>query len=131
MDNARTLYAEYVSYVERNLNGCTPMTFDDFCKAHDLGEYTMMSFSEIANATLEQLTAELGAAGRDSTQAETHAARSAVACLLNECGDLRLYDSETGDLISSTVADEQAEESARTPEGHIVMDGGRKCYVSD
>ena len=39
MDNARTLYAEYVSYAERNLNGCTPMTFDDFCKAHDLGEY--------------------------------------------------------------------------------------------
>jgi hypothetical protein len=89
----------------------------------------MMNFSEIANATLDELTDELGAAAWDSCQNEIHTARAAVACLLNECGDLRLYDSETGDLITSTVENELAEESAQTPEGHIMVDG-RKCYVA-
>ncbi len=90
----------------------------------------MMNFSEIANATLEKLTDELAAGGYDSTQTDLSDARSAVACLLNECGDLRLYDSNTGELITSTVENGQAKESAQTTEGHIIVDG-RKCYVGE
>jgi len=89
----------------------------------------MISYSEIATADLDTLTTELGAAGRDSTQTEVADAREAVACLLNDIGDLRLYDSETGELIRSTVTDDEAVVSAQTPEGHIIIDD-RKCYVA-
>ena len=42
----------------------------------------MITFDQIATATLDQLTDELGAAGWDSTQTELRDARDAVARLL-------------------------------------------------
>lgn len=90
----------------------------------------MMTLAQVKTATLDELTDELAAACWDSTQTNLIDARDAVARLLNELGDLRLYDSETGELITSTVTDDQAAESAQTIEGHITVDG-RKCYVSE
>lgn len=90
----------------------------------------MIHFSQISTASIETLTDELAAAGWDSTQNDIREARSAVARLLNEVDDLRLYDSESGELITSTVDNDQAAESAQTPEGHILVDG-RRCYVAN
>jgi hypothetical protein len=90
----------------------------------------MMTFSQVATATLDELTDELAAACWDSTQTSVLDAREAVARLLNEMSDLRLYDSNTSELITSEVTDEQAIESAQSVEGHILVDG-RKCYVSE
>jgi hypothetical protein len=90
----------------------------------------MMLFTNIASATLDALTDELAAACWDSTQTSVIDARDAVARLLNTYGDLRLYDSETGELITSSVTDDQAAESAQSVEGHILVDG-RKCYVAE
>ncbi len=89
-----------------------------------------MNFSEIATADLDALTTELAAAGWDSTQTAEYDAKQAVARLRNEVGDLRLYDSETGDLITSEVSDDQAAESCLTPEGHILIDS-RRVYVAE
>ena len=89
-----------------------------------------MLFTNIASATLDTLTDELAAAGWDSTQTSVMDARDAVARLLNDTADLRLYDSETGELITSSVTDDQAAESAQSFEGHILVDG-RKCYVAE
>lgn len=90
----------------------------------------MMNFSEIATADLDTLTTELAAAGWDSTQTTEYEARQAVARLRNEVGDLRLYDSKTGDLITSWVSDVQAAESCLTAEGHIIVDD-RDVYVAE
>lgn len=89
----------------------------------------MMTFSEISTATLDQLTAAMAAAGRDSTMTDVATAREGVAMLLNDLNDLELLDSETGDTLSTDVTDEQACESCHTPEGHIMVDG-RRCYVA-
>jgi hypothetical protein len=88
----------------------------------------MMTFSQIATADLGQLTDELAAAGWDSTQADICDARDALARLLNEVSGMRLYDSETNEPVGDAT-DDQAAESARSIEGHILVDG-RKCYVS-
>jgi hypothetical protein len=82
----------------------------------------MMPFTDLSLATLDQLTDELAAAGWDSTHVDAHDARQAVARLINEVGYLQLYDSETGDLITSEVSDDQASDSCLTVEGHILVD---------
>jgi hypothetical protein len=89
----------------------------------------MMTFAQISSATLDQLTDELAAAGWDSTQTDICDARDAVARLLNETAGLRLYDSETNEPIGDAT-DDQAAESARSIEGHILVDN-RKCYVAE
>lgn len=89
----------------------------------------MMTIDEIATAGLEKLTDELAAAGWDSTMTDRRDAQQAVARLINEAGALHLWDSETGELVADVVSDEDAAESAVTPEGHILVDG-RKCYVA-
>ena len=89
----------------------------------------MLTYAQIATATLDQLTDELAAAGWDSTQTETRDARDAVARLLHETvGPFDLCDSETNDDIREATADEAAESVNAGPEGHIMVDG-RKCYV--
>jgi len=90
----------------------------------------MMNYADVSTATLDELTDELAAAGRDSTLTDVYDARRAVACLLNDLGDLRLYDSETGDLVTSEVSDEMAAESCLTAEGHFQI-GGRRVYVAE
>jgi len=90
----------------------------------------MMDFADVSTATLNALTDELAAAGRDSTQTDVYDARQAVARMLNDTGDLRLYDSDTGDLVTSEVSDEMAAESCLTAEGHFQI-GGRRVYVAE
>ena len=91
----------------------------------------MMSFEQIATATIDQLTDELAAAGWDSTQTDIHTAREAVARLLHETvGPFNLRDSETNDDIREATAGEAAESVNAGPEGHILVDG-RKCYVAE
>jgi hypothetical protein len=90
----------------------------------------MMNFSQIATATLDQLTAELAAACWDSTQTETYDAREAVARMLYEIvGPFDLCDSETNDDIREATDDEAAESVNAGPGGHILV-AGRKCYVA-
>ncbi|MCA9181948.1 MAG: hypothetical protein KDA51_10865 [Planctomycetales bacterium] len=89
----------------------------------------MMSLSQVSTASLEALTSELAAAGWDSTQTDTYAARDAVARLLVETvGPFDLLDSETNDTIREATADETAESVNAGPEGHILVNG-RRCYV--
>ena len=90
----------------------------------------MIDYVDVALASLGTLNNELAAAGRESTHTCVEAARRAVACLLNDLGDLRLYDSETGDLVTSEVSDEMAAESCLTAEGHFQI-GGRRVYVAE
>jgi len=89
----------------------------------------MMTFDQIATATLEQLTDELAAAGWDSCETSIDAARESVARLLNSAVGLTLYDSETARFIRPATDDEAAESANAGPEGHIMVDG-RKCYVA-
>jgi hypothetical protein len=90
----------------------------------------MIHYTEIANATLDQLTDELAAAGWDSTQTEIGDAREAVARLLHETvGPFDLQDSETDEVIRAATADEAAESANAGAEGHILIDG-RRCYVA-
>lgn len=89
----------------------------------------MMHFSEINNASLDQLTDELASAGWDSTQTAIHDAREAVARLLNQTQPRDLCDSGTGSVIRTATDDEAAESIAAGNEGHIFVDG-RKCYVA-
>jgi len=91
----------------------------------------MMTFDEIATAEIETLTSELAAAGWDSAQKDVRDARQAVARLLNDTGDLRLYDSDTGDLVTSEVSDDMAAESCLTPEGHILVDTRNDAVLQD
>jgi hypothetical protein len=90
----------------------------------------MIDYVDVALASLGTLNNELAAAGRESTHTCVEAARRAVACLLNDTGDLRLYDSDTGDLITSEVCDEYVEESCLTAEGHFQVDS-RRVYVAE
>lgn len=90
----------------------------------------MMSFTEIWNAEIDELTDELAAAGWSSEETNVDDARQSVARLVNEYGDLRLYDSDAGDLIRSQVSGDEAARSCLTPEGHILVDGVR-CYVAE
>jgi hypothetical protein len=87
-----------------------------------------MHFDQIRTATIDQLTDELAAAGRDSTQTDIHDAREAVARLVNQSQPRQLCDSETGEAIRPATDDEAAESIAAGDEGHILV-GGRKCYV--
>ena len=90
----------------------------------------MLHFNEISNATLDQLTDELAAAGWDSTQTEIGDAREAVARLLHETvGPFDLQDSATNEVIRTATADEAAESANAGAEGHILVDG-RRCYVA-
>lgn len=90
----------------------------------------MMNFSQIATATLAQLTDELAAAGWDSTQTGTYEAREAVARLMHETvGPFDLRDSETNDDLREATADEASESVNAGPEGHILV-AGRRCYVA-
>jgi hypothetical protein len=89
----------------------------------------MMHLDEIATATLEQLTAELAAAGCDSTQTEISDAREAVARLLHEfVGPFDLMDSETNEPIRTATVNELVESANAGAEGHILVNG-RRCYV--
>jgi len=91
---------------------------------------TMMKFSQIATASLDQLTDELASAGWDSTQTDIRDARDAVARLLHETvGPFDIRDSETNDDLREATADETAESVCAGPEGHILVDG-RRCYVA-
>jgi hypothetical protein len=88
-----------------------------------------MYYTEIANATLGQLTDELAAAGWDSTQTEIYEAREAVARLLHEMsGPFYLCESETNEIIRMATVDEVVESANAGPEGHILTNG-RRCYV--
>lgn len=89
----------------------------------------MMHYTEIRNATLDQLTDELAAAGWDSTQTDIHDARDAVARLVNETQKLHVYDYQTTDQIRRATDDEAAESIAAGEEGVIMVEGG-KCYVA-
>jgi hypothetical protein len=89
----------------------------------------MMTYSEIRNATLDQLTDELAAAGWDSTQDDIYAARDAVARLINETQSLDLHDYRTGDPIRKATDDEAAESINAGHEGVITVDCQR-CYVA-
>jgi hypothetical protein len=90
----------------------------------------MIHYTEIANATLGQLTDELAGAGWDSTQTEIGDARGAVARLLHEtAGPFDLIDSETNEVLRRATVDEAAESAAAGTEGHFLVDGCR-CYVA-
>jgi len=90
----------------------------------------MMTFTQIATATLDQLTNELAAAGWDSTQKESYVARDAVARLLHEtAGPFDLTASDTNEVIRKATVDEAAESANAGEEGHILVDGIR-CYVA-
>ena len=91
----------------------------------------MMTFDEISVADLDALTTELAAAGWDSTQSDVRDARQAVARLINDTGDLRMYDSDTGDLITSEVSNDHAAESCLTAEGHILVDTRHDELLAD
>ena len=89
----------------------------------------MMAYNEIRNATLDQLTDELAAAGWDSTQTELYEARDAVARLICETQELDLHDYRTGDSIRKATADEAGESINAGDEGVITVDCQR-CYVA-
>ena len=90
----------------------------------------MMTIDQIATAPLDRLTAELAAAGWDSTQTELSDAREAVARLLySDVGPFLLCDSENGDTIRRATEAETVESVLAGPEGHIMVDG-RRCYVA-
>jgi hypothetical protein len=99
-------------------------------RRNDYKDVTMIQFSQIRHVSLETLTDELAAAGWDSTQTTYQEAREAVACMLNSLSDLRLYDSITGELVTSNVSDETAMDSANEEGGHVLVDG-RLCYVAE
>ena len=86
-----------------------------------------MNYSEIQNATIEQLTAELG---DDCYTMETiDQARVVLARRIAVFMGVDLIDSETNETIRRASEDEAAESIRNGHEGHIVVDG-RKCYVA-
>lgn len=90
----------------------------------------MMTFSQIATATLDQLTDELAAAGWDSSQTELHDAKEAVARLLCEMrGPFDLLD-EDNDTIRRATTEETVESVLAGPAGWILVDNER-CYVAE
>ena len=89
----------------------------------------MITFDQIADATLDQLTDELAAAGWDSCETSIDAARESVARLLNSAVGLTLHDSETAVAIRPATDDEAAESANAGQEGHVMF-GTRKCYVA-
>ncbi len=91
---------------------------------------TKLYFSDIWNATLDQLNHELADAGWDSSHEDLYYARDAVGRLFNAGRLLELVDSDTNEVISDTVTDDQAAESCQTAAGHIDVDS-RTCYVTD
>jgi hypothetical protein len=68
----------------------------------------MMTYDQIATATLEQLTDELASAGWDSTQTSPREAREAVRCLLLELSGVLSFryatDLEVGTIEATTFA---------------------------
>jgi hypothetical protein len=90
---------------------------------------TLFDIAVHADATLEQLTDELAAAGWDSCETSIDSARESVARLLNSAVGLTLYDSETARFIRPATDAEAAESANAGHEGHIMADG-RKCYVA-
>jgi hypothetical protein len=89
----------------------------------------MMTYGQIATATLDQLTDELASAGWNSCETSIEDARESVARLFNSTVRLTLYDSETALPIRLATDDEAAESANAGPEGHIMV-AGRKCYVA-
>lgn len=89
----------------------------------------MMTYDQIATATMEQLTDELAAAGWESTQTEIREAREAVARLLYETAGPFELRAEFIGTIRKATADEAVESVLAGPEGWIMVDGVR-CYVS-
>jgi hypothetical protein len=90
----------------------------------------IMNLAQITTATLDQLTAELAAAGWESTQTEAREAREAVARLLYETqGLFDLCDESNGTIREATI-DETIESVLAGPEGWILVAGNR-CYVQD
>ena len=89
-----------------------------------------MNIQDIINASIEELTDELAAAGCESTTTDIHYAREAVARLIDETyGPFDLLDSITQEFVGEATAD-QAAESATAPCGIILVDG-RAVYVAE
>ena len=88
----------------------------------------MLHFNDISNATLEQLTDELAAAGWDSTQTEISDAREAMVRVYFALHYLSLCDSETCETLRNATVEEAIESVNAGAEGHILVDG-RRCYV--
>ena len=91
-----------------------------------------MRYQEITNATLDQLTDELGAAGWYSTLTDVREAREAVARLIQETRGLDLVR-EDGEVIGRASGDEAAE-SCHSAEGWILVRtlyGEIKCSVQE
>jgi hypothetical protein len=87
----------------------------------------MMTFDQIATATIDQLNAELG---DQNYTADTIAdARRVLAIRIAAFVGVDLIDSETNEVIRRAECEEAAESANAGPEGHIMADG-RKCYVA-
>ena len=89
----------------------------------------MIHYTEIRNASIDQLTDELAAAGWDSTQTTIYEARDAVARLVNQTQGLGLHDYRTGDVIRRATDDEAGESINAGEEGVITVESQR-CYVA-
>ena len=93
----------------------------------------MMTYDQIATATLEQLTDELAAAGWDSTQTDIRDAREAVRCLLLEMSGVPSFrfatDSETGTIEAKTFG--QAVDKLREMVPSAAVADGAWGWVQD
>jgi len=87
----------------------------------------MMTFDQIATATIDKLNAELG---DENYTADTIAdARRVLAMRIAAFVGVDLIDNETNEVIRRAEYEEAAESANAGPEGHIMADG-RKCYVA-
>jgi hypothetical protein len=90
----------------------------------------MMTFDQIASASMDELTDELAAAGLDSTQEYLSEAQEAVIRLLYATsGPFDLVDSETTEVMRKATIEESIESVWAGHEGHISVNG-RMCYVA-
>lgn len=91
----------------------------------------MMTLTQAGQASLDELNAELGAAGHYSGNTELYDARAAIAHVLYvHSGPFDLLDSETNDVIREATYQETVDSLLASPEGHILVDG-RRCYVTN